>query len=400
LLSPHFLSAAALEWQGEWGKWSVQEDGASYGGSISIFNCSNELSTCRLLFETESKETSCRYYREEGLELRVSSSDLATADLEGVSEKKDCRLELKMVSVEGSRTLQANYIGKDCGYFCTSGPYFPKLFPFNGEIIFPWFSRVQCYTDTRKSTQKWCRDSELQKMDTTLKELGDSIESLTHDRDFHKNVAIARERFFTECETTKDIEGCFRSAYEKEISKFQTLQSAAQQEHDKTEKALSELGDATQGNEIISQIEGVYKERFPNALVDGTKYTSENIMEIVPVSSNTFYFKLSLEFYNGHSCEGHGLAHFSKAGTFVYNSPGLFEDDTPCTLQFAINATEIRILDPDNSCDRARCGARGMFHDTVFPRKARRKISYMEIIKNSEEYKEAIATLEKDGSPK
>lgn len=232
-------------------------------------------------------------------------------------------------------------------------------------------------------------------MDTTLQQLGDSIESLTHDRDFYKKIDIARQKNLVECDSTNDIESCLRSAYQKEISEFQTLQSAAQQAHDKTEKNLSEPGDPTKGDEIISQIEGVYKKRFPNALVDGTKYTSEDILEIVPVSSNTFYFKLSLEFYNGHTCDAYGLAHFSKAGVFVYNSPGLLDNDPPCVLQIAITPNEIQILDPDGSCNSGRCGARGSFNNTVFPRNARRKIRYMEIIKNSEEYKEAIQALEK-----
>ena len=56
----------------------------------------------------------------------------------------------------------------------------------------------------------------------------------------------------------------------------------------------------------LDAVTGVYKYRFPNALVDGTNYTSEDILEVVKVSPTAAYVKASLQFYNGHICGDRG----------------------------------------------------------------------------------------------
>jgi hypothetical protein len=59
----------------------------------------------------------------------------------------------------------------------------------------------------------------------------------------------------------------------------------------------------------------------------------------------------------------------------------------------ATDDREVRLLDPDNSC-QAYCGARGHVDGAAFPRSARRPIRYLDRLKRSTEYRESIA-----GSP-
>src|SRR5436190_18737451 len=65
---------------------------------------------------------------------------------------------------------------------------------------------------------------------------------------------------------------------------------------------------AADGNPRPDQLAGVYKRSFANGTVDGDKYTSEDVLEIVPVGPRTAYVRARLQFYNGHSCSMYGIA--------------------------------------------------------------------------------------------
>src|SRR5258708_32021584 len=75
---------------------------------------------------------------------------------------------------------------------------------------------------------------------------------------------------------------------------------------------------------------GVYKTKFKNALVGGETYVSENVLEIVPVRGRAAYFRIHLEFYNGHECAISGIAE-SSIDTLVYRGPDDV-DNHPCVL--------------------------------------------------------------------
>ncbi len=128
-------------------------------------------------------------------------------------------------------------------------------------------------------------------------------------------------------------------------------------------------------------------------LMASTTYISEDILEIVRIAEDTVYFRASLVFFNGHSCGEHGIARFSQASVSVFNDPQKFTGDAVCRLQFDISDKAITIKDPDGSC-RNYCGARDSCNDETFLRSARRTIRYMTILKNSEQYKEALGTLD------
>ncbi|MGZ3691968.1 MAG: hypothetical protein ACXVAX_10720, partial [Pseudobdellovibrio sp.] len=131
------------------------------------------------------------------------------------------------------------------------------------------------------------------------------------------------------------------------------------------------------GDKMISQIEGVYKERFDNALVSGEEYKSENILEIVRVSKSSIYFKTHLDFYNGHECNLFGKAQFSKVGRFVYQ-----EDQ--CVFTIAVDGKEV-VLDDKGTC-KDYCGARGSLGDVHFPLDKKREIKYLARLKKSKDY--------------
>ena len=58
----------------------------------------------------------------------------------------------------------------------------------------------------------------------------------------------------------------------------------------------------------IDALAGVYKRTFENGNIDGGKYQSENILEIVKVSPSAAYVRTHLEFFNGHVCNIWGVA--------------------------------------------------------------------------------------------
>src|ERR1700719_1057848 len=92
----------------------------------------------------------------------------------------------------------------------------------------------------------------------------------------------------------------------------------AQEERAREEAALAAPGDARQAARLAAELQGVYKRRFANALVDGTAIDSEDILELVPVSPGALYFRVHLEVYNAHECNLWGVARFTRAGRFVF----------------------------------------------------------------------------------
>src|SRR5262249_10457439 len=151
------------------------------------------------------------------------------------------------------------------------------------------------------------------------------------------------ETILKQCDAAADISVCLNSAYRTKQSELDQMKATAEDTRKAKEKSLATPGDITRATQLIDQIEGVYKKQFANALVDGTKYTSEDILELVRVSPDTLYFRTHLEFYNGHECELYGLARFSEAGLFVFNDPEgpPLEEYAPCKLQIEVTDKEI-----------------------------------------------------------
>lgn len=137
----------------------------------------------------------------------------------------------------------------------------------------------------------------------------------------------------------------------------------------------------------LDSLAGVYKHRFQNAMADGEKYVSEDIMEIVKIAPDRAYLRLALAFSNGHSCNFWGIAHISGE-TLVHRSKGRSGDG--CELSLRVKDGELTLGDENGRCGNYGCGARGSFNAASFPLTSRRDIRYMDRLKASSEFKEAL----------
>jgi hypothetical protein len=149
-------------------------------------------------------------------------------------------------------------------------------------------------------------------------------------------------------------------------------------------------------NVNIDALAGVYKKTFPNGTIDGNKYQSEDILEIVKISPASAYVRTHLEFFNGHVCNIWGVAKL-EGDALVYhgetNSQG-----KQCLLSIRVQADKVTLDDKDGACAIGTCGNRGMYNGTAFELKKRRAIRYMDVLVNSDQYKDAVD--EHDGKPK
>jgi len=146
---------------------------------------------------------------------------------------------------------------------------------------------------------------------------------------------------------------------------------------------------------LPAELAGVYKHRFANSDVQGDHFTSEDILEIVPVSADTAYVRLHLNFYNGHVCDISGVAR--QAGeSLVYDGPADV-DGKPCQLTLASRGDGIHIFERENgACRNQTCGERGGYGYKAdgppdFTPAQRRPIRYLPRLVASAEYKAALA---------
>ncbi|KIL98094.1 hypothetical protein CCC_01155 [Paramagnetospirillum magnetotacticum MS-1] len=137
----------------------------------------------------------------------------------------------------------------------------------------------------------------------------------------------------------------------------------------------------------IDSLAGVYKHKFQNGSVDGDKYVSEDIMEIVKLAPDRAYLRLALNFFNGHSCSFWGVVHVA-GDSLVHRSNG--RSGEGCELSLRSRDGKLILDDKDGHCRAYGCGARGTFTGTSFPLTSRRDIRYLDRLKASSQFKEAL----------
>jgi hypothetical protein len=153
--------------------------------------------------------------------------------------------------------------------------------------------------------------------------------------------------------------------------------------------AWASAGVAADGRLELRTVEGVYKHRFENGDVNGRKYVSEDVLEIVPLSSDRAYVRLRLNFYNGHLCALSGVAHVQdKALVYRPVAPAI---NGPCELRLEASSDKITFADRDDHCREVYCGARGMLRGMSLPAASRRPIRYLARLKASRQFQEALA---------
>jgi hypothetical protein len=147
-------------------------------------------------------------------------------------------------------------------------------------------------------------------------------------------------------------------------------------------------------DKLIGDIEGVYKHRFQNGLVTGEKYQSEDVVEIVRYDDTRIYVRAELQFFNGHECSISGIARYD-GGRFAYDEPPSDPGAQACHFQIGVDGKAIRFGDADGVCRASHCGARGGLDGYTIARDSKRRIRYMDRLKNSNEYRQAVSELKK-----
>ena len=138
----------------------------------------------------------------------------------------------------------------------------------------------------------------------------------------------------------------------------------------------------------VQSLAGRYYRQFPDATIDGSKYTGQDIVEIVPVTPRAAYVRLSLDFFNGHVCGIYGVATVD-GDALVYRDPRDPDDGgQPCTLTLRQQGGKLRWDDTKGSC-QSYCGARGSLNGDL-PFASKRPIRYLPRLKASRQYQEAI----------
>ena len=151
--------------------------------------------------------------------------------------------------------------------------------------------------------------------------------------------------------------------------------------------AGAEVAVAEERMTAAQSLAGRYSRHFQNGLVSGEKYWSDDVVEIVPIAADAAYFRVSLQFYNGHTCDVSGVATADR-DRLIYHEPSAPPGGaTHCVLTLARAGANFEIADKQ-SC-RAHCGARGML-DWRLPFNSKRPITYMARLQASREYQEAL----------
>jgi hypothetical protein len=147
----------------------------------------------------------------------------------------------------------------------------------------------------------------------------------------------------------------------------------------------------------LATVAGVYKHHFDNGTIDGQEYVSEDIFELVPLDKTSAYFRLHLEFFNGHLCALWGIARMED-DALVYRRAPEFQGSEPCELRFTSDGRQLLLTDVGGGCRDMSCGSRGGYNQT-FPFSDRRPIRYLPRLKRSREFREALAEAKMAGKP-
>ena len=153
----------------------------------------------------------------------------------------------------------------------------------------------------------------------------------------------------------------------------------------------------TESSVFLRKVAGVYKQQFENAFVNGDTYRSEDILEVVPVNDHAAYVRMDLEFSNGHSGRIFGVATYGK-NSLVYNNGK--RGDERCIVEFVWSAAAVVThadYDGTPGCSHYH-GARGSLDGATFSTKKRVEIRYLQRLKNSSEFNEAMEAYRNAGT--
>jgi hypothetical protein len=147
---------------------------------------------------------------------------------------------------------------------------------------------------------------------------------------------------------------------------------------------------ASESAAFLMQVAGVYKTQFKNGDVNGDKYPSEDVLEVVPIDDHAAYVRMDLEFFNGHSGRIFGIATYGR-NSLIYDNGE--QGDERCVVEYVWSSDKVMTradYDKTPGC-REYHGARGSLDRAEFLVKKKQTIRYMDRLKNSREFKEAMS---------
>jgi len=148
---------------------------------------------------------------------------------------------------------------------------------------------------------------------------------------------------------------------------------------------------------FLSRVAGVYKRQFENGLINGEKYQSEDILEVVPVDDKAAYVRMDLEFFNGHSGRIYGIANYSGKNSLIYDNGK--SGDEACAVEYVWSADKVVTranYEKTPGCWRYH-GARGTLDGMEFLVRKKQTIGYMQRLKDSQEFKAAMEEYRRKG---
>lgn len=145
---------------------------------------------------------------------------------------------------------------------------------------------------------------------------------------------------------------------------------------------------------FLARVAGVYRHQFQNGNINGEKYQSEDILEVVPVDDRAAYVRMDLEFFNGHSGSIYGIATYGK-NSLIYDNRE--EGEKRCVVEYVWSSEKVVTkadYDKTPGC-RTYHGERGSLDRAEFLVKSKRTIRYMQRLKDSPQFKQAIEQYRK-----
>lgn len=148
---------------------------------------------------------------------------------------------------------------------------------------------------------------------------------------------------------------------------------------------------------LAESVVGVYDIAFESHYMNGEKFQTGNILEIVPYKGDSAHFRLVLHFTDGHSYDISGIADAERSA-LVYRHTYV-ESFSRCVLSIRRAADGIYISEERNDARRmATCGARGSYNAYCdrpndrpdFFLSTRQHIRYMKTILNPYQYADAV----------
>jgi hypothetical protein len=142
----------------------------------------------------------------------------------------------------------------------------------------------------------------------------------------------------------------------------------------------------------LDKIVGVYRHPLKVETVDDGIVPMENILEIVRYGETSAYMRTRLHFTNGHLCGLFGIAEV-EGDQLVYRSASERDTSSQCILALTIGSGTI-VFEDKAEC-QLHCGFRGGFTSAEFKRSHRRPIAYLDRIRKSRQYQEAVEEYER-----